>query len=188
VLPAEFLRRSGYHIRVQICQKIAAMQKPFPKPQPERPEDLLQQEALAVARSLQRPGQTKEQTKLIAQGIAKGIEQYKRQQSAKARERDKAQKRFKKQKANESAAREDFSGDASAFAEEPSAAGQRAPLLVGGALFGVFALAHVARLLGGWTLILGGWNLPPGLSLAAAVILGALSAWFFRSALAIHPR
>jgi pyridoxine/pyridoxamine 5'-phosphate oxidase len=53
-------------------------------------------EAMRIARGSQRPGQTKEQTRLIAQGIRKGIEQYKKQQSAKARELDK-----KLKKANE---------------------------------------------------------------------------------------
>ena len=36
-------------------------------------------EAMKIARGNQRPGQTKEQTRLIAQGIQKGIEQYKKQ-------------------------------------------------------------------------------------------------------------
>jgi len=46
-------------------------------------------ESLRIARATQRPGQTKEQTRLIAQGIQKGIDQYKKQQKAKARELDK---------------------------------------------------------------------------------------------------
>jgi len=46
-------------------------------------------EAMKIARGTQKPGQTKEQTKLIAQGIKKGIEIYKKQQSEKARELDK---------------------------------------------------------------------------------------------------
>ena len=50
-------------------------------------------EALAIAKSTQRPGQTKEQTRLIAQGIQKGIDQYKKQQKAKAREQDKLKKK-----------------------------------------------------------------------------------------------
>ncbi len=54
-------------------------------------------EAMRVARGTQRPGQTREQTKLIAQGIRKGIEQYKKQQSAKARELDKKLKKVKQQ-------------------------------------------------------------------------------------------
>ena len=55
-----------------------------PKPSPETRE-----EAMKIARGTQRPGQTKEQTKLIAQGIQKGIDQYKQQLKAKARELDK---------------------------------------------------------------------------------------------------
>jgi hypothetical protein len=51
-----------------------------------------QTDALKVAKAIQKPGQTKEQTKLIAQGIEKGISEYKKQQKAKARERDKQRK------------------------------------------------------------------------------------------------
>ena len=47
------------------------------------------EDAMKIARGTQKPGQTKEQTKLIAQGIKKGIEIYKKQQSEKARELDK---------------------------------------------------------------------------------------------------
>lgn len=54
-----------------------------PKPSPETRD-----EAMKIARGTQRPGQTKEQTKLIAQGIQKGIDQYKKQQKAKSRELD----------------------------------------------------------------------------------------------------
>ncbi len=42
-----------------------------------------QQEAMRIAKSTQKPGQTKEQTKLIAQGIEKGIAQFKKQQKEK---------------------------------------------------------------------------------------------------------
>jgi len=46
-------------------------------------------DAVKIARGSQRPGQTKEQTRLIAQGIQKGIDLYKKQQKNKARELDK---------------------------------------------------------------------------------------------------
>jgi hypothetical protein len=54
-------------------------------------------EAMQIARGTQRPGQTKEQTKLIAQGIQKGIEQYKKQQNARARELDRNLKKARQQ-------------------------------------------------------------------------------------------
>ena len=60
-----------------------------------RSTDSNHDEATRIARGTQRTGQTKEQTKLIAQGIQKGIEQYKKQQSAKARELDKKHKKTK---------------------------------------------------------------------------------------------
>lgn len=57
-----------------------------------------QQEAMAVAKATQKPGQTKEQTKFIAQGIEKGIVLYKKQQKIKGREEDKRRKKQSKSK------------------------------------------------------------------------------------------
>ncbi len=51
-----------------------------------------QEQAMKIAKGTQRPNQTKEQTKLISQGIEKGISEYKKQQNKKARERDKVRK------------------------------------------------------------------------------------------------
>ncbi len=55
-------------------------------------------EALLIAKKTQKPGQTKEQTRLIAQGIQKGIAEYKKVAKAKHRQADKAQKKIQKQK------------------------------------------------------------------------------------------
>lgn len=55
--------------------------------------DETKDEALKVAKATQRPGQSKEQTKLIAQGIQKGIDHYKKQYKTKARELDKKLKK-----------------------------------------------------------------------------------------------
>jgi len=51
-----------------------------------------QEQAMKVAKGNQRPNQTKEQTKLIAQGIEKGIAEYKKRQNKKSRDRDKVRK------------------------------------------------------------------------------------------------
>jgi hypothetical protein len=59
--------------------------------------DAIQDEAMNIARGSQRPGQTKQQTKLIAQGIKRGIELYRKQESAKARELDKRLKKVDQQ-------------------------------------------------------------------------------------------
>lgn len=56
------------------------------------PSPQTQEDAERVARATQKPGQTKEQTRLIAQGIQKGIDEYKKQQKARARAADKAKK------------------------------------------------------------------------------------------------
>ncbi|MBE7213810.1 DUF2956 domain-containing protein [Shewanella benthica] len=61
--------------------------------------DETKNEAIKVAKATQKPGQTKEQTKLIAAGIEKGIAEYKKQHKNKARDRDKARKQDIKAKA-----------------------------------------------------------------------------------------
>ena len=63
-----------------------------------KPSATLHPEAPELAKRVQKEGQSKEEIKRIAQGISKGIELYKKQQSAKQRERDKTQKRLKKLK------------------------------------------------------------------------------------------
>lgn len=57
-----------------------------------------QSQAMNIAKSTQKPGQTKEQTKLIAQGIEKGIAQYKKQQKEKKRQTEKHKKKERIQK------------------------------------------------------------------------------------------
>lgn len=57
-----------------------------------------QAEAMKIAKATQKPGQTKDQTKLIAQGIEKGIALYKKQQKEKSRQADRARKKALKEK------------------------------------------------------------------------------------------
>lgn len=52
-----------------------------------------QDEALAMAKKVQKPGQTKEQTKLITLGIQKGIAEYKKLAKSKQRDADRAKKK-----------------------------------------------------------------------------------------------
>ena len=59
-------------------------------------------QALKIAKGTQKMGQTKEQTKLIAQGIEKGIAEYKKQQGKKLREIDKQRKQKLKQRESDS--------------------------------------------------------------------------------------
>lgn len=64
----------------------------------QKPSPQTQEAALKVAKGIQRPAQTKEQTKLIAQGIQQGIDLYKKQQKEKARELSKKRKKLSSQK------------------------------------------------------------------------------------------
>ena len=64
----------------------------------QKPSQQTQEEALKIARGTQRPAQTKEQTKLIAQGIQKGIDLYKKQQKEKARNLNRKLKKISIQK------------------------------------------------------------------------------------------
>ncbi|MBA1443848.1 MAG: DUF2956 domain-containing protein [Gammaproteobacteria bacterium] len=96
--------------------------------------DETRDEAMKIARGTQKPGQTKEQTKLIAQGIKKGIDLYKKQHKVKARELDK-----KLKKATASAAPEPM--QAEAVVETTPAKNSWLPwilLLISWGLFGVY--------------------------------------------------
>lgn len=56
---------------------------------------------MKIAKATQKPGQTKEQTKLISQGIEKGIALYKKQQKEKARQAERAKKKAQRTKRSE---------------------------------------------------------------------------------------
>ncbi len=57
--------------------------------------------AMSIAKGTKKPNQTKDQTKLIAQGIQKGIAEYKKQQKGKARDLDRLKSKLtNKQKNN----------------------------------------------------------------------------------------
>ena len=58
-------------------------------------------QAMKIAKGTQKIGQTKEQTKLVAQGIEHGIAEYKKQQGKKLREIDKQRKQKIKHRNNE---------------------------------------------------------------------------------------
>ena len=64
----------------------------------QKPSQQTQEEALKIARGTQRPAQTKEQTRLIAQGIQKGIDLYKKQQKEKARDLNRKLKKISSHK------------------------------------------------------------------------------------------
>ena len=56
----------------------------------------IQDEALLIAKKVKKTGQSKEQTKLIAQGIQKGIAEYKKSAKHKQRQTDKFNKQKRK--------------------------------------------------------------------------------------------
>ncbi|MGX2041194.1 DUF2956 family protein [Methylocaldum sp. MU1018] len=141
----------------------------------------IQEEALKVARSIRKPGQTKEQTKLVAQGIAKGIELYKKQQSAKARERDKARKKALKLKQAESADRL-RDEDETVFASDLTEPGVGVTLTLGGAVFAAMSAIFAISLPAGWSVSFGPLSLPAWASATAALSFAGLSGWFFYKA------
>ncbi len=145
----------------------------------------IQEEALKVARSIQKPGQTKEQTKLIAQGIAKGIELYKKQQSAKARERDKVRKKALKLKQAESTGQQREEDEAD-FTLDLAESGISGMLLLGGGVFAVMAGIFAVSLVAGWLVSFGPFTLPVWASLAAAIAFAGFSGWFFYKAVRLN--
>ncbi|WP_143735106.1 DUF2956 domain-containing protein [Methylocaldum sp. 14B] len=145
----------------------------------------IQEEALKVARSIQKPGQTKEQTKLVAQGIAKGIELYKKQQSAKARERDKVRKKALKLKQVESTGQQREEDEAD-FTLDLAESGISGMLLLGGGVFAIMAGILAVSLVAGWLVSFGPFTLPVWASLAAAMAFAGFSGWFFYKAIRLN--
>lgn len=147
---------------------------------PDQGEQHLREEAMRVAKATQSPGQTKEQTRLIAKGIEKGIALYKQQQKEKARERDRARKRALKQ----AQARCDQEGteEAAEDAMDVPAVGVRAALLTAAALLLLAGLAHILRWVLGIEIVVAGWTMPLAVSPLAGVVLLGLGAWMFRCA------
>jgi len=141
---------------------------------------------MKVARSIQKPGQTKEQTKLVAQGIAKGIELYKKQQSAKARERDKSRKKALKLKQAESAGQYGQDEEETVFLSDLAQPGASGTLALGGAVFAVMSGIFVLPMFTGWNVSFGPFTLPSWVSLTAALLFAALSAWFFYKAFRLN--
>ncbi|WP_047046123.1 DUF2956 domain-containing protein [Vibrio mexicanus] len=90
------------------------------------PSEQTQQEAMKIAKATQKPGQTKEQTKLIAQGIEKGIALYKKQQKERNRQADKAKKKVQKAK---QAIAEESKVEAATIAEPQSTNSEKPSIL-----------------------------------------------------------
>lgn len=142
-------------------------------------EQHLRDEALRVAKATQTPGQTKEQTKVIAAGIEKGIAHYKQQQKEKARERDKARKRALK--LARAVPSENLAEDEDNEGEVGSTS-SRLALMAAASLFLLASLVHAVRWIWGLDFTIGGWLVPPAVSALAALAFAGLAAWMVRCA------
>ena len=83
----------------------------------------VQTESTRIASGIKKPGQSREQTKLIAAGIEKGIAEYKKQHKAKARQLDK----HKKQKIRSNTAAAAKENEAEIEIEQTQARSSRLP-------------------------------------------------------------
>ena len=139
----------------------------------------LHPEALELAKRVQKEGQSKEEIKRMAQGISKGIELYKKQQSAKQRERDKAQKRFKKLKLEESES-------PAIQSEQEIKIGYKVGLISSGSVMTVFASILIFFGLKEWPLALGNFKCSITLTYGLGVLFGCLAALNLHQAYTIH--
>ena len=64
---------------------------------------------------------------------------------------------------------------------------RRAYLLVSAVIFSLVALLHLARIVFGWSAVIGGWSVPMWLSWVGIIVAGAL-AYFGFSLAAQSPR
>jgi hypothetical protein len=56
---------------------------------------------------------------------------------------------------------------------------RRAYLLVSAVIFSLVALLHLARIVFGWSAVIGGWSVPMWLSWVAIIVAGALAYFGF---------
>ena len=140
----------------------------------------LQEEAERMAKSIQAPGQTKEQTKLIAKGIEKGIALYKQQQKAKARELDRAKRKAQKLKSSGMEAQEEPESESQGYDLEVSST--QPALLVAGGIFSLVALLHGLRYWLGWRVAFNDFQIPLSWSVATVFVAAGLAFWMFRAA------
>ena len=56
----------------------------------------------------------------------------------------------------------------------------RAYLTVSATLFAILTVLHLARLFAQWPVVIAGWTVPIGVSVAGVVIAGGLSLWAVR--------
>jgi DUF2956 family protein len=102
------------------------------------PSPEVQATAAKIAANIKKPKQIKEQTKLIEQGIQKGIEQYKKTQKSKQREADKAKKKQQKLKAQQN-----YAITSSTLVEKSTGSNNKLPwilLVISWLGFGVYLL------------------------------------------------
>lgn len=138
----------------------------------DRADNRIEEEALKVAKSIQTPGQTKEQTRLIAKGIEKGIALYKHQQSTKARERDKARKKLLKQRNQR-----EVSDDAEIEVGSDGDGLVRTTLMALGLFFVIAAIAHLGRYSLGLDMTIGSMQIAAIWSLPGLLVSGGIGAW-----------
>jgi hypothetical protein len=64
--------------------------------------------------------------------------------------------------------------------QESRAMPRRAYLLVSAVIFSLVALLHLARIVFGWSAMIGGWSLPMWLNWVGIIVAGALTYFAFR--------
>ncbi len=141
---------------------------------PEKPHHLFKEEAMLMAKSIQRPGQSKEQTRLIAQGIEKGITLYKKQQAEKMREINKKKKKKDKLTILNQTDQKENSSDrthSTIYA-----------LYTASSVFLVFALSALVAVFYGVDSYFSTPSVAVGLLMATSVLLAGLAMWMFKSA------
>ncbi len=146
-------------------------QKPFQQ----QALDQLSKEAMGIAKSIQRPEQTKQQTKLIAQGISKGIEIYKKQLKEKNRHLD----REKKKVARKSVELEKHQILLQTETKHEISKKISLALAVCGAFFGIAAILMFGLFVFNVDITIANYLFSPTIFIAAVIPLVGLSVWMF---------
>lgn len=142
----------------------------------------IKDEAHRIATGIKTAGQSREQTKLIAKGIEKGIALYKKQEGVKARSRNKRQRNSKTASTTSANAQAKPDSDTQHPPVQTNARQTASALITAGVIFLLAGTTLAGCLLADIVIDVGDYAIPSLWSLPTALICFALATWMFTAA------
>lgn len=148
----------------------------------------IKDEAHRIATGIKTTGQTREQTKLIAKGIEKGISLYKKQEGVKTRTRNKKQRSSKNDSTTSANSQARPDSETQNQPRQQSTKQIAGALITATAVFLLVGTTIAGCLLADIAIYVGDYKIPALWSLPTALICFALACWMFLTARMLSRR